>query len=157
MAFSMQFESRLHGSREQVWEWISSLKGISTELKPFYRMTAPTGVNGLEDVRVIPGLRLFRSFVLLFGVFPVDASDLTLMRFERGHGFVEESPMFTMKLWRHERRIVETALPSSVILVDRLVFEPRLGRRLIGWFVRKAFEHRHAVLRRTFGAAPARE
>jgi hypothetical protein len=38
----------------------------------------------------------------------VDRSDLTFLELEPGRRFLEQSPMLSMKLWRHER-IVEPA------------------------------------------------
>ena len=145
---SLQFESRLSAPRERVWDWIVSMDGISGEMWPILRMTTPRGVRRLADVDVKPGTRLFRSYVLLFGVLPIDWSDLTLLELERGRGFVEESPMGSMRRWRHERRIVDCPDdPSAVLLVDRLTFEPRWARTIVGWFVHRFFEHRHRRLR----------
>jgi hypothetical protein len=73
-----------------------------------------------------------------------------LLELERGRGFVEESPMGSMRLWRHERRIVDAPDPDAVVLSDRLTFEPRVARGLVRWFIRYAFTHRHAVLRAHF-------
>ncbi len=45
------------------------------------------------------------------------------MKLDEGAGFVEQSPMKSMSLWRHERRIAASAGGCSV--TDRLLFEPR--------------------------------
>jgi len=64
--------------------------------------------------------------------------------------------MGTMELWRHERRIVDCpADASAVVLIDQLTFEPRWAGPAVGWFIRRVFEHRHAVLRKHLGN-PAR-
>jgi hypothetical protein len=145
---SLQFESKLSSSRGRVWEWITSLEGISAEMWPWLRMTAPKHVRNIADLEMKPGTRLFRSYVFLFGILPIDYSDLTLLEFDPGRGFVEESPMGSMKLWRHERRVVDCPADSSaVLLVDRLTFQPRWAESLVGWFIRRVFEHRHKVLR----------
>jgi len=90
--------------------------------------------------------------VFLFGIVPIDYSDLTLLELTPGNGFVEQSPMGSMKLWRHERRI-QTAHPGDVVTVtDRLTFEPGWASALVVRFIKKVFEHRHDVLRRHFGA-----
>lgn len=39
---------------------------------PFFRMTVPKGVVSLNDVDLKLGVRMFRSYVFLFGVLPVD-------------------------------------------------------------------------------------
>jgi hypothetical protein len=108
MRFDILFESEVSASPPKVWEWITSLKGISSEMRPFFRMSAPKRVASIEDLDIVPGRTLFRSRVFLFGFIPVDYSDITLIEIERGSGFVEESPMGSMRLWRHERRIVPT-------------------------------------------------
>ena len=147
-AISLRFASRLHAPPELVWEWITSLKGISAEMWPFFRMTTPKGIRSLSDLQIKPGVRMFRSYVFLFGVLPIDYSDMTLVELDSGSGFVEQSPMGSMKLWRHERRIVPyPSDPSAVLLVDQLTFRPRIARRLVEWFIRKVFTHRHKVLR----------
>jgi len=151
---SLRFESTLHASRERVWEWISSVQGIQAEMWPWLRMTAPRSVRSLADVPFQPGVRMFRSFVFLFGVLPIDYSDLTLLELDAGSGFVEQSPMGSMKLWRHGRRVLPCdSDESSVRLVDQLTFRPRLARGLVRWFIGRVFAHRHAVLRATFGDA----
>jgi len=157
MAVTLTFESTLFAPRERVWEWITSFDGITAEMRPLFRMTVPRGVRTLADVAVTPGSRLFRSWILLFGFLPIDYSDLTLLELERGRGFVEESPMGSMRLWRHERRILDAADPAAVVLSDRLTFAPRFAPALVRWFIRRAFTHRHAVLRAHFPApAPPR-
>jgi len=150
---SLRFESTLPASREQVWEWITSVKGISAEMWPVLRMTVPRGIRSLADVPLTAGAPLFRSYVFLFGVLPFDYSDLTLLEITAGDGFVEQSPMGSMKLWRHERRIVPSPTDrSAVVLVDQLRFEPRFASSLVRWFIRRFFEHRHRVVRAHFGA-----
>lgn len=151
---SLRFESKLQAPRERVWEWITSIRGISAEMWPFFRMTAPKGVSSLNDVQIKPGVRMFRSYVFLFGILPIDYSDMTLLELDVGQGFTEQSPMGSMKLWRHERRIVPCPSdPNAVLLVDQLTFQPRMARRLVGWFIRRVFVHRHEVLKTNFGDA----
>jgi ligand-binding SRPBCC domain-containing protein len=151
---SLRFESRLPAPTERVWEWITSVKGISAEMWPLLRMTVPKDIRSLADVRIQPGVPLFRSYVLLFGFLPVDYSDMTLLELEPGSGFVEQSPMGSMKLWRHERHIVPCPSdPAAVLLVDQLTFQPRMMSRVAGWFVRRLFVHRHKVLRANLGGA----
>jgi hypothetical protein len=149
---SLHFESPLRASREAVWLWITSLEGISAELRPLLRMTAPRGVRSLDNLNFVPGRRLFRSHVWLFGLLPLDRSDLTLLELDLGRGFLEQSPMLSMRLWRHERRILDCpGDPDAVLLSDHLTFTPRWLPGLVGWFLRRVFQHRHAVLRSAFG------
>lgn len=144
----LTFKSRLGAPAEEVWRSITSLEGISRELSPLMRMTAPRGVVELSDVEIRPGQPLFRSWLLLFGILPVDRSDLTLVSFQPGEGFLEESPMLSMKLWRHERRIEQD--DAGTVLIDRLTFEPRAATFVVRRLVRFLFDHRHRMLRRRF-------
>ena len=149
---TMRFESKLRCDRSTAWAWITSLDGISAEMRPYFRMTAPAGVRSLADVDVTPGEPMFRSRVFLFGVLPIDHSDLTLLELRTGDGFVEQSPMRSMRHWRHERRILDGSDGESAVVVeDRLTFEPRWAAPLVGWFIRRVFEHRHRVLRSRLG------
>lgn len=147
----LEFESALHASRAEVWGWITSVHGISTELRPFLRMGVPRGVRSLSEVSFEPGRPLFRSQIYLFGVLPVDHSYLTLLELREGIGFVEQSPMGSMRLWRHERTIEDAE--HGCVLTDTLTFEPRFFARLSRWIVERLFTHRHAALRRQFGSA----
>lgn len=145
----LEFRSCLTTPPAGVWQWITSFRGISTEMRPLIRMSVPRGVKCLTDIDIVPGEPMFFSWILLFGVLPVDWSKLTLLELEEGRGFVEQSPMASMKLWRHERRI--EAAERGCILIDKLSFEPRFAAPLIVWFVRRFFMHRHAVLRKYLG------
>jgi ligand-binding SRPBCC domain-containing protein len=153
-SITLRFESKLHSSAECVWEWITSIDGISNEMWPYFRMSVPRGVRSLTDLDIRLGERMFRSYIFLFSILPIDFSDMTLVELDSGLGFVERSPMGSMKFWRHERRIVPTISDSrKVILLDELTFQPRLARRFVGWFIKHVFTHRHNVLRRHFNGA----
>jgi hypothetical protein len=78
---------------------------------------------------------------------------MTLLELNIGEGFTEQSPMGSMKLWRHERRIVPCPSDSNaVLLVDQLTFQPRVASRLVKWFIRRVFIHRHRVLKASLGS-----
>lgn len=145
----LRFESELSASPERVWDWMTSVRGVQTELWPILKMTAPKSVAKMTDVSVELGRPLFRSWVFLFGIIPIDRSDLTLIRLDAGSGFLEESPMLSMKLWRHERRI--TSRDGKTVVTDTLTFEPRIAVRFTEWLIRKTFAHRHRVLRERLG------
>ena len=147
----LTFESELTATPAQVWEWITSFKGISAEMWPYMRMTAPRGIESIKDIKITPGQALFRSRIYLFWFLPIDHSELTLIEMKEGEGFIEQSPMGSMKLWRHERRIVPT--PRGSKITDHLTFEPKLAVRITAWFIRTLFRQRHKVLRRKLNAA----
>jgi ligand-binding SRPBCC domain-containing protein len=116
------------------------------------RGTAPARVRALDPAQVVLGERIFRSWVLLFGVIPIDYDDLTLIALEPGRGFHERSRMLSMRVWEHERTL-EPAGDSATRVSDRLSFEPRLPGMgpLLERFIRATFRHRHRRLRRRFG------
>jgi ligand-binding SRPBCC domain-containing protein len=143
------FESEVAASPADAWKWISSVKCIQAEMWPYFRMTAPKGIESIDDLDVKPGIPLFRSRVYLFGFLPIDHSDMTLIELRDGEGFIEQSPMGSMKLWRHDRRIVPTAQGSRI--VDHLTFEPRWARGITTRFIHAVFKHRHKVIRRGLG------
>ena len=146
---TLKFESNVRASPEQAWSWAASVAGILAELRPLARMTMPRGVASILDLNVQLGQPLARSWILLFGFLPLDRSDLTLIELDVGHRFVEESPMLSMRQWRHERTIATS--PGGSSITDRLTFEPRLGGPIVTWFVAALFRHRHRVLGRRLG------
>lgn len=145
-AVVLEFRSTLKSSPAAVWRWITSVAGIRAEMRPWLRMTFLPGVKGLDQIEVLPGRLLFRSRLYLLGWIPCGHADLTMLEFTPGVGFVEQSPMTGMRLWRHERRI--EAASSGSVLMDRLTFEPSLASPVASWFVGRFFAHRHAVLRK---------
>jgi ligand-binding SRPBCC domain-containing protein len=137
----------------KVWDRVSTFSGVNAELAPWFRMTGPKGFDRMEPQHITLGKPVFRGWLLLFGVLPIDFDDLTFVRFEPGKGFLERSRMSSMKLWEHERTL--ESHPEGTLLTDRVLFEPRLpmpGQR--GMF-QGLFRHRHERLRRHFGGRPA--
>jgi hypothetical protein len=137
-----------------VWGLVTAFEGINRELMPLMRMTAPSGAGSLEAADVVPGQRLFRSWILLLGLIPIDYDDITLVRLDPGRGFLERSPMLSQRSWEHERSI-EPEGPSVCRISDRVRFEPRLPIPA-AWLrplYRLVFRHRHRRLRRRFGGA----
>ena len=146
--------SRLQAPAAEVWEHVTAFDGVNEELMPLARMTAPRGVTSLRSVDVVPGRRLFRSWILLFGLIPIDFDDLTLIRLDPGRGFLERSPMLSQRAWEHERK-VEPEGQAACRVSDRVRFEARLA--IPGTLLRPlylaVFRHRHRRLRRRFGGA----
>jgi hypothetical protein len=129
-----------------------SEEGINEELGPWLRMTVPRGIEGLDLQNLEPG-PLGRSWLLLFGLLPVDYDEIGLARVDREGGFLERSTMLSQRLWEHERTIV--AGGAGTVVVDRVAWELRLplpGALLRPLFA-ALFRHRHRRLRRRFGGA----
>ena len=128
------------------------MAGVNAELMPLVRMTCPIP-DARIDTAVIPlRQRVFRSWILLFGVLPVDYDDLVFESIDPGHGFRETSTMLTQRLWVHERRL--KASNGGCRITDHIEFEPRISflgpvyMRVFRWF----FGHRHRRLGRAFGS-----
>jgi ligand-binding SRPBCC domain-containing protein len=146
--------SRLEATADEVWEAASTPEGINDEFRPFFRMTFPDWVESLDPESVPLGRPLFRSWVLVLGVLPVDYDDITLLRIEPGRGFLERSRMLSQRSWEHERTL--DSLDGGCLVTDRVRFEPRTLaiERPTAAVVAAIFRHRHRRLRRRFGGAP---
>lgn len=144
--------SRLAAAPERVWEHISTMEGVNHELGPLLRMTHPPGIDRIDESLGQLGKPVFRSWVLLFGVIPVDYDRITIVRLDEGRGFLERSPLGTQKLWEHERTI-EPGPDGGCVLVDRIAHEPRVpvAQRAQSALLRRVFRHRHRRVRKRFG------
>jgi ligand-binding SRPBCC domain-containing protein len=147
--------SRLTAPRQQVWDRIASMEGVNDELAPLIRMTYPPEIDSLTPDTVPLGERLFRSWILLFGVIPFDYDDLVLVRVDEGHGFLERSTMLSQRLWQHERTLTDA--PGGCTVTDHITYEPRIPgiAPALRPVLRGFFRHRHRRLRRHFGGEPA--
>jgi hypothetical protein len=150
----LRIGSTLRAEPAAVWARATSAEGINAELGPLLRMTTPRGVESLDLHALEPG-PLGRSWLLLFGVLPVDYDEIGLERIEPGRGFLERSTMLSQRLWEHERTI-EPGAGGGATIVDRVAWEPRLPLpgRLLYPLIAAVFRHRHKQLRRHFGGAP---
>ena len=152
-SYEFSRSSTLAVSAADAWAHASSLDGVNRELAPLVRMTYPASAAVLTPATVPLKQRLFRSWILLFGVLPIDYDDLTLVELEPGRRFLEHSTMLTQRDWIHERTIESVGRGCRV--TDRLRFVPRvpvLGPLFLPMF-RLAFWIRHRNLVRLFGAA----
>jgi hypothetical protein len=148
--------SVLEADPAEVWERVITPKGINGELMPLMRMTLPRGVTSIDPEQIKLGERIGRSWILLFGLLPVDFDDLTLERLEPGRGFLERSTMLSQRSWEHERRLRSVG-ERACLITDRVAWEPRLplpGSVLRPMFT-AIFAHRHRRLRGHFGGRAA--
>ena len=136
---------------ERVWERIITPEGVNAEFRPLFRMTFPKEIERLTPDSVPLGERLCRSWILLFGVLPIDYDDVTLVRVDPPHGFLERSPMLSMRAWEHERTL-EPAEDGRTRVTDRIRFEPRISfmGALARPIYRAVFRRRHRLLGRSF-------
>ncbi|HWH43465.1 MAG TPA: DCC1-like thiol-disulfide oxidoreductase family protein [Thermoleophilaceae bacterium] len=133
---------------------MSTPAGVNDEFRPFLRMTFPESVTSLDPETVPIGERICRSWILLFGVLPVDWDDIVLVAVEPGRGFRERSSMATQHVWEHERTL-EPAGRGACRVSDTVAWEPRLHVPAAAFrpLFRAAFAWRHHRLRRIFGRA----
>jgi ligand-binding SRPBCC domain-containing protein len=146
MAISLRFESTLKSSPAQVWRWITDVRCLRKEMRPWLWMSIPWGIRNLEDVELKPGQPLFTSWLWLFGLVPIGKSKLTLLEITPGVGFVEQSPMTGTRLWRHERRL-EAFGTGGTRVVDQLTVEPLFAGWAVRGFLHIFFASRHRALR----------
>ena len=135
-----------------VWAHALSMTGVNKELFPLARMTYPAGAEKIRPNRRLLGKRLFRSWILAFGMLPIDYDDITIVELDDGHRFLERSPMFSQREWSHERTV--TPAGQGSLISDRVSFTPRI--RLFGplqhLVFRFAFWLRHRNLIHLFGS-----
>src|SRR6478752_8842001 len=112
--------SLLLADADTVWARVTTPAGVNDELRPWLRMTVPRAWRHRSIADVAPGEHVGRSWILLLGVVPFDADDLTIAEIGGRH-FVERSPLLSAASWQHERAVTPTA--AGCRLVDRLTFE----------------------------------
>ena len=140
----VKFESKLPTSPAELWDWSTSVHGVDAEMGPIMKLDFPKGMTHIPRDGTGLNKPLGNCKFLLFGFLPVDLSKLTFVEVEPGRRFVEQSPLLSMKRWRHERTITPAADGTKV--VDSLEFTPRFGTPMVTWFISKFFQHRHKVL-----------
>jgi len=145
--------STLAASAEEVWAHATSPAGVNYEMAPWLRMTFPASAVSVLDAWS-PGRTLFRSWLLVGGVLPLEYDDLSFAAVEPGRRFLERSVLLSQRVWEHERVIEPLGSAARGCRVtDRLAFEPRiapLGAAYEAVF-RRVFAHRHRRLRKRFG------
>lgn len=150
---TLTFSTPLNAPQQVVWEWATSVQGIQNEMMPLMKMTMPKSVTSLSEVEPTLNEPLFRSWILLLGIIPVDYSYVTLIEYESGQSFVEESRMGQFRLWRHARRVdVCETNPDACVIHDTLTFQPKCLIAINIWMVNTLFKHRHRQLKKRFNA-----
>lgn len=151
MTHSFEIATDLASPPATVWQHITSIDGVNGELMPLMRMTVPRALRGatLDDLPL--GQRAGRSWILLFGVIPIDYDDMTIAERGPGHRFFEQSTMLTQSQWTHERTV--EGMPRGSRVTDRLTWQGRV--RPLGavyrFVIPIVFGHRHRRLRKRFG------
>lgn len=133
--------------------WASqSMDSVNAELGPWIRMTVPVDWRGKALADWTAGAPLFKSWVLLLGVLPLDRHAFGALDLARPLSFVETSSSWMHRAWRHERRV--EAAGEGCVVTDHLSFRPRLPgiAGLLRPIYAGVFAHRHARLRARYGA-----
>jgi hypothetical protein len=148
MSATVVVSTRLAATRHEVWRHARTMDGVNEELWPFVRMTVPRHARGLTLEDVPLGEPAFTSTLLAFGVLPIDRHRLTILRAERGRGFLERSSSLLQRTWEHER-----TLGDDGTVTDRVTFASRLpgAERVARPVVHALFRHRHRRLSGRFG------
>jgi ligand-binding SRPBCC domain-containing protein len=156
-----EHHSALAAPASTVWAWATTSAGVNDEMLPLLRMTTPAGWLGTSIADVRPGTHLGRSWLLAFGVLPVDWDDLTIAEVEAapgGYRFLERSRLLSAPVWEHERTVADRASGDGCDVRDRLTFSSRalvrhlpMGERGHTAVVDRIFAHRHRRLRQRFG------
>jgi len=149
-----EISTELAAGPEEVWQHATSPAGVNYEMAPWLRMTFP------RDARVLtaawaPGRTLFRSWLLVGRILPLEYDDVSFAAVEPGRRFLERSVLLSQRVWAHERIVEPLGSPSRGCRVtDRLAFEPRIAwlGAVYEAIFRGVFAHRHRRLRRRFGA-----
>lgn len=130
-----------------------TMEGVNRELRPLIRMTAPSGWSRKPVSEWPVGKTLFSSWILLFGVIPVDRHTFFFQSTDGQGGFTETSRSCTNKLWQHQREIVRS--DASCRVTDTVEFECRVAvlAYVLAPIYRLIFRHRHRVLRSCHGGA----
>jgi ligand-binding SRPBCC domain-containing protein len=146
--------SRVDATPDRVWERVTSPEGINHEMRPWMRMTLPRGVEGLSIDQVEVGQPIGRSWILLFGLIPIDFDELNIVRLDPGRGFLERSRMLSQRSWEHERTIEPDG--NGSLVTDRIRWQPRLGlpAAALRPMFRAFFRHRHRRLQSHFAGQP---
>jgi hypothetical protein len=166
------FSSQVEASRTQVWSGVTTFAGVNQEFYPILRMTCPD-----PSMRLTPNLvsekPLFRSWLLLFGIFPIDYDLLCITKVVQNQCFEEKSSMGLMSEWNHHRHLCDATQENvssqgsdkrrsnkwkkmlsceGTVVTDRLSFRPRIPGTgwLLTWIVKLLFWYRHRRLRELY-------
>jgi hypothetical protein len=145
-----EVSSNLKISPEDV-DGLLTMKGVNKELSPFIRMTAPSEWSSKPIYEWPRGKVLFASWILLFGIIPIDRHMFFFQSIDRHRGFAESSSSLMNKLWQHRRDINSNG--PKVRVTDSVEFQCRLPvlECVLEPVYRFIFKHRHRVLRSYFG------
>lgn len=150
MSAEFEFSSELPVDQALILEQLN-LAGVNAELMPLLRMTAPAQWRDKSLFCWPTQQPLFNSWILLFGILPIDLHSFCLESVEEGSGFQEHSSSWLNRAWRHQRRIEQTE--SGCRVTDWVEYSSRIPLldKILRPVYRMVFRHRHRRLRRRYG------
>lgn len=144
--------SRLSVQPDKFWGE-QSIATVNVELSPWIYMSAPAAWQSLRLKEWDGSGQLFRSWVLLFGLIPVDCHTFGTIDLSQHMKFVERSSSLFNNIWQHER--IAKTVPGGGEVIDKVSFTPRV--RWLSPVLRTiyvlVFQHRHAKLRALYAEA----
>ncbi len=87
--YTFKVQSTIHLNSSDVWNIISTMEQVNNELFPFARMTYPVNKNHFCNLIEASNEKLFTSWILLFGILPIDIHFLKLEKIEEGKHFMK--------------------------------------------------------------------
>lgn len=128
-----------------------TLCGVNAELWPLAKMTAPAQWANIPLAQWPEKQELFRSWILLLGVVPIDRHAFHLHAVLPGRGFVETSSSTVNAQWNHTRIVFPIA--GGCRVTDSLEYQSRVP--LLGYLLKPAYQlvfwWRHRRIRAKFG------
>ena len=152
MLCTFSISSSLKVSVDQFWE-SQSLATVNAELFPLYRMSAPRDWLHLPIQQWSDASDQLKSWIYFLGIIPVDRHSFGTIKFTGPTTFLETSSSWLNSSWLHER--IVTQVPHGCEVKDNVAFEPRIRTlaSLQKGLYRRAFCHRHEVLRNRYTAS----
>jgi hypothetical protein len=143
-------QSNLNVDPNTFWA-ATSMQSVNWELAPIVRMTAPPEWTNCPLEQWEAGRDLFKSWVLLFGIIPVDRHSFRLREIIDGVGFRESSSSWINRRWNHDRTVV--AREAGCTVTDHVAVAGRVPilRSCLMPVYKLVFRHRHRRLRRKYG------
>ncbi len=100
-----------------------TMSAVNAELRPLVRMTAPKSWASRSILEWPERQALFQSWILLFGVVPIDRHSFYFEIINPAEGFVESSSSTANSVWRHQRTVAP--IRSGCRLTDTIHYQNR--------------------------------
>lgn len=145
-------KSKLAIGPEKFWGE-QSIATVNFELGPWIQMSAPAAWRSLKLKDWNGNGQLFKSWVLLLGILPLDRHAFGKLDLSQKMRFIEHSSSWINRIWQHERAV--KAVAGGCEITDKISFAPRLPllSPVLKAIYILVFRHRHSKLRALYAAA----